>query len=141
MRRRDERGLAASVEAVIILPALVLFIGLLITCARIALADQHVGSAAAAGARAASLERTARVGGAAAADAVSGALAQHRFTCADTAVDVDVSGLARALGQYATVQVSVTCRVSLADVSLPFIPGHITVEATRTSPIDPLRGG
>ena len=40
MRRAgDERGLAMAVEAVVILPVLVLFIGLVISLARIAIAD------------------------------------------------------------------------------------------------------
>ncbi|SHJ58673.1 TadE-like protein [Tessaracoccus bendigoensis DSM 12906] len=140
MTRRDERGLAASVEAAVVLPALVLFVGLLLTFARIALADQSVGSAAAAGARAASLERTPGAGQDAAASAVAAALAQHGLRCAHTDVTVDTAGLSRPLGQLASVRVSVTCQVSLADVSLPLIPGQVTVEAARTSPIDPLRG-
>lgn len=56
--RRDERGLAVSVEAAVVLPAIVLFLGLLLTLGRVVLAEQHVGAAASAGARAASLERT-----------------------------------------------------------------------------------
>lgn len=56
--RRGERGLAVSVEAAVVLPVIVAFIGLLLTLGRVSMAEQHVGAAAAAGARAASLERS-----------------------------------------------------------------------------------
>lgn len=137
---RSERGLAVSVEAAIVLPVLVLFIGLLLTLGRVALADQHVGSAAAAGARAASLERSVPKAAAAAEAAVANALAQRNVTCRNTGVSVDAAGVARAVGTAASVQVVVTCAVELADVSLPFVPGSISVTAERYSPVDPLRG-
>ena len=47
-----ERGAAASVEAAVILPAILLFVALLLSLGRLALADQHVGAAASAAARA-----------------------------------------------------------------------------------------
>lgn len=138
--RRDERGLAISVEAAVVLPALVLFIGLLLTLGRVVLAEQHVGAAASAGARSASLERSPGQARAAADSAVGAALAQRNLQCRSVAVVPDVSGVARALGTHATVSVQVTCAVELSDVSLPFIPGTISVTAERSSPVDPLRG-
>ncbi|GAA4901970.1 hypothetical protein GCM10025789_20760 [Tessaracoccus lubricantis] len=138
--RGGERGLAVSVEAAVVLPALVLFIGLLLTLARVALADQHVGAAAAAGARAASLERSAAVAQSSAESAVGSALEQRNVACRTTAVVADAAGVARELGTHAEVSVAVTCAVELADVSLPFVPGTISVTAERTSPVDPLRG-
>lgn len=139
-RSRDERGLSISVEAAVVLPVIVLFIGLLLTLARIMLAEQHVGSAAAAGARAASLERSVAVAHREAEVAVGSALAQRNVACRSTVVDADAVGVARPLGAQATVTVSVTCAVELADVSLPFIPGTVEVTAQRSSPVDPLRG-
>lgn len=130
-----------SVEAAVIIPALVLFVGLLLTLARVAIADGAIGVAAAAGARAASLERTPEAGERAARAAVDHALDELSVRCGDTAVTLDSSGLGRRLGERATVSVRVRCGVDLADVTLPFIPGSVDVEATRTSPVDPLRGG
>lgn len=140
MRRRDDRGLAVSVEAAFVLPALLLFLGLLFSLARFALADQHIGSAAASGARAASIERTQSAAREAAAGAVGAALDQHNVDCLDTSVAVDAAAVARPLGERGAVVVRLTCQVSLADVTLPFIPGSLLVSAERSSPVDPLRG-
>ncbi|MDO5677388.1 MAG: pilus assembly protein [Propionibacteriaceae bacterium] len=138
--RRNQRGLAVSVEAAVVLPVIVLFIGLLLTLGRVALAQQHVGSAAAAGARAASLERNVGSAASAADAAVAAALSHRNLACRGTSVVADVGGVSRPLGTPASVSVHVLCEVDLADVSLPFIPGSISVEAERSSPVDPLRG-
>ncbi len=141
MRRAgDERGLAMAVEAVVILPVLVLFIGLVISLARIAIAEQSVGAAAAAAARSASLERSSSRAHSAALEAARQSLAQRHVACRTTDVSVDAAGVGRALGQRATVNVEVRCLVELRDVSLPFVPGAVSVAAARTSPVDPLRG-
>lgn len=138
--RRGERGLALSTEAAVVLPALVLFLGLLFSLARYAMAEQDVGSAAGSSARAASLERSAPAAARAAEEAASLALGEHNVACLSTEVRADVAAVARALGERGQVHVTVTCRVSLADITLPFIPGSLTVTATRSSPVDPLRG-
>ena len=141
MRRAgDERGLAMAVEAVVILPVLVLFIGLVISLARIAIAEQSVGAAAAAAARSASLERSSSRAHSAALEAARQSLAQRHVAGRTTDVSVDAAGVGRALGQRATVNVEVRCLVELRDVSLPFVPGAVSVAAARTSPVDPLRG-
>ncbi|NHB83649.1 pilus assembly protein TadE [Tessaracoccus sp. HDW20] len=139
MSGRNQRGLAVSVEAAVVLPVLVLFIGLLLTLARIALAEQSVGAVAAAGARAASLERSQAHAGNAAREAVAASLAQHGLTCADHEVEIDAAAISLAPGQRGSVRVSVTCVVDLSDVTLPFMPGSLTVDADRRSPVDPLR--
>jgi len=129
-----------SVEAVVILPVLVLFIGLLISLARLAIAEQSVGAAAAVAARSASLERSSSSAHSAALEAASRSLAQRHVACRTTDVAVDATEVGRALGQRATVEVEVQCLVELRDVSLPFVPGSVSVTAARTSPVDPLRG-
>lgn len=140
MRRRDERGLAVSVEAAILAPVLLLFVGLLMTLARVALADQQLGASVAAGARAASLERTQGRAAAAAGEAVERGLSQSGVVCLETSIRVEASGVGRALGERAMVHVRVSCRVALSDVALPFIPGSVAVSQERSSPVDPLRG-
>ncbi|MFT3886722.1 MAG: hypothetical protein QM713_00955 [Arachnia sp.] len=132
--------MAASVEAVVLVPALLLFVGLLLSLARLALADQHVGAAASAAARAAALERTVPAAQRAAGEALTAALAEHNVSCRTLDTTVDVRGVARALGTSASVSVKVTCAVELSDVSLPFVPGAVSVAATRDAPVDPLRG-
>lgn len=139
-RRRDERGLSVSVEAAIIIPVLVLFVGLVITVARMAIAEQHVGMAAAAAVRAASLERTEDAAGAAALAAATSALAERGVECASTTVDILTGDAAGGLGEKGSISASVTCVVDLRDVALPLIPGQTEVTASRVSPVDPYRG-
>ena len=127
-----ERGLAVSVEAAVLLPVLLLFVGLVVSVARVAVTEQHVGAAAAAGARAASVARSLTERDEAGRSAVVAALAERGVGCVDTAVTHQV-----ARDRSST---RVRCTVSLADVSLPLVPGSFVVEAERTSPIDPLRG-
>ena len=96
---RDERGLSASVETALILPAVVLFVSLLLTLARIALTDQHVEAAVAAAARAASLERSVAAAQTAAGEALERSLGERGIDCLSTALTVDASGVARELGE------------------------------------------
>lgn len=130
-----ERGLAVSVEAAVILPALVLFTGLLITLARVALAEQAIGSAAGAAARAATLSSSGLE--ARARTAAADALEERQAPCRSTTVSVTLRTEA---GRH-VVRVRVACTVDLADVSLPLIPGSMNVSAERASPVDPLRSG
>lgn len=138
--RRDQRGLSVSVEAAILIPVLVLFVGLVITVARMAIAEQHVGMAAAAAVRAASLERTEDAASSAARAAATAALAERGVECASTVVDVLAGGAAVGLGEKASISASVTCLVDLRDVALPLVPGQAEVTASRVSPVDPYRG-
>ena len=135
-----ERGAAASVEAAVILPAILLFVALLLSLGRLALADQHVGAAASAAARAAALERTVPAAERAADEALTVALAEHNVACRRVSTVVEASGVARFLGEVGTVSVQVTCAVELSDVSLPGVPGTVSVTATRDAPVHPLRG-
>ena len=138
--RRGQRGLSPSVEAAILLPALVLFIGLLITLARVAIAQQQVESAASAAARAASLERGPAVAHAEALEAARRMLAEAGSSCRDPSIAVDAPGVGGALGERGVVTVTISCTVPLADVALPMIPGSIEISTERASPVDPLRG-
>jgi Flp pilus assembly protein TadG len=128
------------VEAAVILPAILLFVALLLSLGRLALADQHVGAAASAAAPAAAHERTVPPAERAADEALTVALAEHNVACRRVSTGVEASGVARFLGEVGTVSVQVTCAVELSDVSLPGVPGTVSVTATRDAPVDPLRG-
>jgi Flp pilus assembly protein TadG len=137
--RLRDRG-SATIEAVILAPALLLFIGLIIGAGRVATAHQSVESAAAEAARTASVSRTA---GQARADATSSAqhtLANQGIQCASLTVDVDTSGFSTPVGTPARVTATVVCVVSLADLSVPGMPGTIRIAATVWSPLDTYRG-
>ena len=133
-----ERG-SATIEAVIGVPAFLLFVLLIIAAGRIAIARQAVEASAAEAARSASISRTQSQ---AEADGASGATASLRnqgVRCTVQRVDVDTSGFAVPVGTPATVTATVTCITDLSDLSIPGLPGSRTITATMSSPIDTYR--
>jgi Flp pilus assembly protein TadG len=137
-RRRSERG-SASVEAAIGGPAFMLFVGLIIFGGRTATTHQALESAAADAARSASIERAAPAAQQAAEQAARSSLSNQQIHCLSIDVDVDAGGFQTAVGQDATVAVSVTCRLDLSDLAVPGVPGSRTLRATMSSPIDTWR--
>jgi len=132
-----ERG-SGSVEAAIVVPALGAFIVLLIFAGRVSIAHQSLQSAAAEGARAASMERTGDAAVQRAQDVVTATLANQGLQCTSTSVEVDADGFAARVGTLASVTVTVTCHVDLTDLMVP-LPGTRTIMAAVTSPIDQWR--
>ncbi|MDN5725741.1 MAG: pilus assembly protein [Propionibacteriales bacterium] len=134
--RRTQRG-SQSLEAAIVLPAMVLFIGLLLFGARVVQAKQAVTAAAQAGARAASIERSSSLGRTSAQEVAAANLTNTRTRCTP---QVAVKGNWNApIGQAASIDATVRCRISMGDLVLPGVPGSITVSATRSSPLDRYR--
>ena len=132
-----ERG-SATLEAVIGVPAFMLFVLLIIAAGRIALARQAVEASAAEAARSASIARTKHQ----AADGASGAATSLRnqgVRCTSQRVDIDTSGFAAPVGTPAKVTATVTCIADLSDLSIPGLPGSRTITATMSSPIDTYR--
>jgi Flp pilus assembly protein TadG len=141
VRRRsatDERG-SAAIEAAVGLPAFVLFVGLVIFGGRTATTHQAIESAAADAARSASIERTNSAAHAAAKDAAQTSLANQHIDCHSIDVAVDTTEFNRAVGEAATVSVTVGCRLDLSDLSVPGVPGSRLISATMTSPLDTWR--
>lgn len=137
-QRRDERG-SAAIETAIGVPAFLLFVGLIIFGGRTATTHQALESAAADAARSASLERSAPAAAAAAEQAARSSLANQQIDCLAIDVDVDAGGFATAVGQAASVTVTVGCRLDLADLSVPAVPGSMLLRKTMSSPIDTWR--
>ena len=140
MTRPDSERGSATIEAVIIVPALMLFVALLVAAGRVQLAHQSVDAAAAEAARAASISRTANEAQTRATVSGTQALANQGLRCASTSVTVDTVGFAVPVGTPATVSATINCVVALDDVALPGLAGTITVEATVRSPLDTYRG-
>lgn len=135
---RDERG-SAAIEAVIGVPAFLLFVGLIIFGGRTATTHQSVETAAADAARSASLERTSTSAKTQAISAATTSLSNQGIHCLDIDVTVDASQFSRAVGEAATVSVTVQCRLDLSDLSIPGVPDSRLIRATSTSPIDTWR--
>ena len=137
-RRQDERG-SATLELVIVIPATLLIISAVIMAGRLALANQAIQAVAYDTARAASVARD-RAAATSDANRVAGfTLASNGLSCLSTTINVDTSGFERSAGQAATVTTTVTCTLSLGDLSLPGVPGTVTLTADASSPIDTYR--
>ena len=137
-QRQDERG-SATLELVIVIPATLLIISAVIMAGRLALANQAIQAVAYDTARAASVARD-RVSATSDANRVAGfTLASNGLSCLSTTINVDTSGFERSAGQAATVTTTVTCTLSLGDLSLPGVPGAVTLTADASSPIDTYR--
>ena len=134
----DERG-SAAIEAAIGVPAFVLFLGLLIYGGRTVLTHQALESAAADAARAASIARTPAAAKTQADQAAIASLTNQHLPCRATTVTVDTIGLFKPAGTPGAVTVTVSCTLSLADLSVPGVPGSRLLTATMSSPIDTFR--
>lgn len=123
-----------SVELVLLTPVFVALLLLVVALGRIQAARADVDSAARAAARAASIERdpttARRTGDRTARDGIS----QRGYRC--STLDVDTTGFTAG----GNVTVSVSCTVSLADVTGLGIPGSHTYTARFSEPVDRYRG-
>lgn len=135
---RDQRG-AASVELVVLVPVLVLMLGLLVAGGRLWFARATVVEASQAAARAASLARSSGEAGDAGTRVARRVLATYGLACAGDSVSVDTSAFGVPVGTPATVTASVSCQVPFADLSLPGMPGSITVRSTGGAALDTYR--
>lgn len=133
-----ERG-SAVIEAVIGVPAFLLFVGLIIFAGRVAIAQQAVESAAATAARSASIARSGPTALSAGQSAAASSLTDQDVHCQIQRVTLDTRGFAAPVGTPAVVTAEVSCLVDLADLTVPGVPGSKLVTATMSSPIDTYR--
>lgn len=136
--RRGERG-QVSAEMAILIPMLVIMISMIVAGGRIAQAKSAVSTAADAGARAASLERTAGQARSAASEVAQATLANNRLKCGGQ-VTTDASGFSVPVGQPAQVSTTISCSVTLGDLFVPGLPGSWSLSASSAQPIDIYRG-
>ena len=135
---RDERG-SAAIEAAIGVPAFTLFVGLIIFGGRTASTHEALQSAAAAGARSASIARDARTALTDARAAATASVANQHIGCTSIDVTVDTSDFTKAPGVPGDVAVTISCRLSLSDLAVPGVPGSRVLSSTMSSPIDTWR--
>jgi len=136
-RRRDEGS--ATVELMILAPALLAFLLLAVFAGRVALARQSVQAAAAEAARSASIARSSAAAGGQAQAAATATLASEGLRCSATQVDLDLGAFGAPVGTAGRVAATVRCTVDLTDLIAPGIPGNREVVATMTSPLDTYR--
>ena len=133
-RIRGDEGQAIA-ELVIVAPVLLLVIVVMVALGRIDSAQGDVESAARAGVQAAVVQANAANAQSAAATAVTSTLAGAGLTCPAPQITTDTSHFVAG----GTVSVRVTCVTSLADVSVPGLPGSKALSATAVAPIDEFR--
>ncbi len=124
-----------TIEAVVLAPVLVLFALAALALGRFEMAREQVVAAARAGAEAASVMPDAASASTAAAAAATPALFGRSHTCSRLQVATGTSDFVPG----GVVRVTVSCRVVLADLLVPGLPGGTTVIATERAPIDPYR--
>ena len=134
----SQRG-SVAIETVIGVPALGMFVALIIMGGRVEMANQSVEAAAFEGARSASIERTHHEAVRASRTAALRALDEQDLNCTNVQVDVDASQFNRPTGSAGEVSVTVRCRVGLSDLALPGGLSGRTIVATASSPIDTYR--
>ena len=140
-RRRVERG-SAAVEAVLVVVALGLFVGLIILGGRVEMAKQAVQSAAYDAARSASISRTSIQADSSGQSSAMASLNQQGIHCTRTNVNIDTSAFNTPLGttgSAALVSATVTCTIDVSGLGLPGI-NQRTITETMTSPLDSYRG-
>ncbi|XVU24217.1 pilus assembly protein [Actinoplanes sp. CA-054009] len=134
----DDRG-SATLELLILTPALLLTIAAAAIGMRIEIAGGAVEAASYDAARAASISRDADTAHTNALNSAQSTLAQQNLHCSPLTVTVDTSGFSIPVGQPANVVATVTCVVNLADITAAGMPGSKTMTSTSISPIDRYR--
>lgn len=138
--RTGDRG-AATVEFAIMVPALLLVAGLMLFAGRLATTQIAVRQWADSAARTASLARDASSARSQAQTVLEGDAGASGVRCRPTwNLRLDVSAFAAPLGQEGAVRASVTCRVPVADLLLPGVPGEIPIQGDSFSTLDRFRG-
>jgi hypothetical protein len=138
--RRDREAGSASLEVVILTPALIGLTMLVVLAGLIGLARQAVDQVAWEAAREASLARGPDQAVAQASGRAQALLAGQFDCLSGPQVTVDTSGFSVPGDQIGFVRVEVVCQVSLSDIAIPGLPGSVTIRAEASSPIDFYRG-
>jgi len=126
----------AALELVILAPVLLALLLLVIAAGRTTIAQGSVDAAARDAARQASIALTPGEAQASGQASALAALRQDGLDCVPH-VHVNASQFTTVqVGQPAQVTALVTCRVPLADLALPGLPGSVLLHATFTSPLD-----
>lgn len=136
--RAQQRG-SAAVEVTLLVPVLCLLLLLLAACWRIGWARTQLVEVVAAGARAATIPHTATAATAMAQTAIRSDLATSGVQCAQLSVAIDTAAYHQLPGTAGRVEVQATCRLDLADLLLPGLPGSMTLSASAHEPLDIFR--
>jgi len=126
----DHNRGSEPVALAIVAPVMIALLGLMVLGGRIAIASTSISAIA----------RTAPQAVQIAKSTAEASLRAQNLHCEGTPdVVVDISGFSAPPGTPASIQVDVTCVVSLSDIGMPGLPGARTLHDHATSPLDPYR--
>jgi hypothetical protein len=138
-RRPSDRGNAA-LELLLLAPIILFLIGFVIAAGRTSIAQEAVNAAARDAAREASIAPNEAVAEQTALSSATAALKSDGLDCEPTVTLPDLaSAFGSPIGTSALVRAQVVCVVRLSDLSVPGVPGHLSLRASFTSPLDPFR--
>ncbi|MEV6819983.1 TadE family protein [Nocardiopsis dassonvillei] len=132
---RADRG-SATVELVLLTPALLAFAMLMVLAGRVADANSTADQVAHSAARAASLTRSVAAAEAAASGTAASSLAENGLACGNHSVTLDHGGLTPGGAVTAVVE----CRIGLGDLTGLGVPGTMTITGDATVVVDTFRG-
>jgi Flp pilus assembly protein TadG len=129
-----QRG-SLAIELVVLTPVIVLFVLVTLALGRLELAHEQVVGAARAAAEAASVVPSAAEAEPAAIAAARPVVASQVHSCVQLNVVTETGDFTPG----GTVSVDVSCQIDFGDLLVPGFPGHTTVHAEVSAPIDPFR--
>ena len=136
---RADRG-NAPLELVLIAPVILMMIGLVVAAGRVSTARNAMDAAAREAARQASVATSQAAAQQAAISGATSALAADGLQCQPIVRLLNLSQAFNSpIGEPADIRVRVTCVVRLSDLTVPGVPGTVTLNAVFTSPLDPYR--
>ncbi len=136
LRWRGQHGDAGPLEAVVLMPAILLLFAFIVAAGRTTTASGDVEHAARVGARAAVSAQSSGGADVRAKEAAAASLVDSGLSC--TSHSVSVSGSPAPGG---SMTVTVTCVASMSDIVQFGVPGSKTLRESATERVDVVRGG
>ena len=134
-RRTHDHGLSPAIEAVLIVPVIVLLLGVMTAGFRLWNGRADIEQVAGAAARAASQARSS----AEARQRITTVVTSNPLPCDDPVVTSNLTDFASPIGTGGDVSVTISCRVRFADLLVPGMPGSQRLSGSGSAPLDPYR--
>lgn len=127
---------SVSIEAVLVIPAFLLFLALIGAFARTVDVRHDIHAATVQAARTAAQE-TSYLAESSATQAFTAHLARDQVACLELEITIDATDLNLAPGQPGAVTVTARCVITLSDLAVPGLPGQVTITDQFTTSINP----
>jgi hypothetical protein len=125
-----------SIEAVLVIPAFLLFLALIAGIGRTAMVRADIHAGVVSGARLASLESDVRTAEQVGRLAIIEHFERANLNCVRLEIRLDTLALGLPAGQAGQVTATATCVVPLADLAVPGLPGQVTITESFSTPIN-----